>query len=282
MKSDFKPFFMRGLAALAPTIVTIAIVVWAYRFVDDNIGRHITNGVVALYAWGGPPPLWLGITEETALTHGEPIDRWDARGRRLTTHYMALNAPSGLSEQELQRFERTRSEILWDLAIRKWKFFNFIGFVLAVVIIYVTGYLLASFFGRTTWMIIERGLLRLPIIGAIYPNIKQVTDLFIAEKKVEFSGVVAVQYPRMGIWSVGFVTGAPIRYIARDDDRDLLTVFIPSSPTPITGYTITVARGDAIVLPITIDEALRYTISGGVLKPGESSKYDKGLETSPA
>ncbi len=279
MKSDFKPFFMRGLAALAPTIVTIALVVWAYRFVDDNIGRHITQGVVALYAWGGPPPLWLGISEETALNYGDPINEWDSRGRQLTMHYKALTLNPGPSEEDQRRFMQTRNTVMWELATRKWKFFNFIGFVIAVVLIYFMGYFLASFIGRTTWLVVERVLMRVPVIGAIYPNIKQVTDLFISETKVEFSGVVAVQYPREGIWSIGFVTGGPMRQIAKEDKRDMLTVFIPSSPTPITGYTITVARSDALVLPISIDEALRYTISGGVLKPGELAEKVGILDT---
>ncbi len=79
--------------------------------------------------------------------------------------------------------------------------------------------------------------------------------------------MVAVQYPRKGIWSLGLVTGPGMRTLHQNLGGDLLTVFIPSSPTPVTGYTITVNRRDVIDLPISIDNALRFTVSGGVIMP---------------
>lgn len=285
MMQDFKRFFLRGLAALAPTLVTLAVVVWAYRFVDQNIGQFLTRGVVWVYARGAEPHAWFGIDEETAYALGDPIDQWHAEtGRRLTAQLRAMTNPGLGNPDDAVRAaaELQRREALWELARRKWMFFNLVGFLLAILLIYFMGYFLASFIGRATWRVIEHVLQRLPLIGAIYPNIKQVTDFFIADKKRGFSGVVAVQYPRKGIWAVGLVTGPPMPLIGLSDTRDLLTVFIPSSPTPITGYTITVAREDVLELPISIDEALRYTISGGVVKPGTDAADPNALVASPA
>ncbi len=271
MAGDFKPFFMRGLAALVPTLVTIALVLWVYNFVDTNIGRYITAGLIKVYIhWGADPPPWLGVVEEqAALKYGDPIDEWDRHQGRLTAQYKLLHDPTMASAELSPERTKARSKALWELAVRKWRFFNVVGFVIAILLIYFLGYFLASFLGRTTWRLVERLIMRIPLIRTIYPNIKQVTDFLIAEKKVEFSGVVAVQYPRKGIWSVGLVTGPPLKQIGQGDPRELMTVFIPSSPTPITGYTITVAREDVIELPLSIDEALRYTISAGVLKPSD-------------
>ena len=284
MVSDFKRFFMRGLAAVAPTLVTIAILVWAYRFIDQNIGRHITRGVIALYAWvlESEPHAALGVNQQTALDLGDPIDEWSPiTGQRLTSHYKVLTSRGLAAGDRKVRdlAERLRRETLWDLATRKWKVFNLTGFAIAILLIYFMGYFLASFIGRTTWKIIENAVGRIPLIGSIYPSIKQVTDLFIDDKKLGFSGVVAVQYPRMGIWSVGLVTGRPMGAIKRGDSRELTTVFIPSSPTPVTGYTITVAREDLLELPISIEEAFRYTISGGVVKPGDFAKLTESVNT---
>ena len=271
--TEFKRFFKRGLAALAPTLLTLALLVWAYRFIDQNIGSYITRLVVNMYAWGGPPHTGLGIDKEATLTYGDPIDEWDPNvsGRRLTVQYKAvtneaLSSPDEKIRREAQKAER---DALWDIATRKWRFFNAIGFVIAIALIYFVGYFLASFVGSKTWPFVESVLLRVPIIKAIYPNIKQVTDLLISDQKLEFAGVVAVQYPRKGIWSLGLVTGKAMRAMREADSRDLLTVFVPSSPTPFTGYTITVSREDIIELDLSIDEALRYTVSGGVLTPGE-------------
>lgn len=277
MVSDFKRFFMRGLGAVAPTLVTIALVVWAYRFIDQNIGQYITRGVIGLYSWvlESEPHGALGIDQQVALDLGDPIDEWNAvTGQRLTSHYKVLTSRglASTDEETRLRAESLRREALWDLATRKWKVFNLTGFAIAILLIYFMGYFLASFIGRTTWKIVENLVERIPLVGGIYPSIKQVTDLFIDDKKLEFSAVVAVQYPRKGLWSVGLVTGRPMGAIKSEDSRDLTTVFIPSSPTPFTGYTITVAREDLLELPISIDEAFRYTISGGIVKPGDVAK----------
>ena len=111
-------------------------------------------------------------------------------------------------------------------------------------------------------------VLRIPMIRSLYPNIKQVTDFLFGDRQIEFGGVVAVEYPRKGIWSLGLLTGPAMKTISEHAAAgEYVTVFIPSSPTPITGYTITVSRSSIIELTLSIDEALRFTISGGVIKP---------------
>jgi uncharacterized membrane protein len=106
------------------------------------------------------------------------------------------------------------------------------------------------------------------VVRAIYPNVKQVTDFLLSDRPVEYSGVVAVQYPRKGIWSLALSTGSPVERVQRAVQEELVTVFVPSSPTPVTGYVVQVPRSGVIELNMTIDEALRFTISGGVIKPG--------------
>lgn len=160
----------------------------------------------------------------------------------------------------------TTKEQLLQLWQKHW-YLQGVGFVLAIIGIYFMGHFVASFVGRSIWAVIEHTLTRAPVIKQIYPSAKQVTDFLLRERKAEFSRVVAVEYPRKGIWSVGLVTGSGMRAIRERLASDLLTVFIPSSPTPVTGYTITVHREDVIDLPLSIDEALRFTVSGGVLVP---------------
>jgi uncharacterized membrane protein len=97
--------------------------------------------------------------------------------------------------------------------------------------------------------------------------VKQLVDFLFSENETpRFSGVVAVEYPRKGIWSVGFMTGESLKTI-EDKLPDSVTIFIPSSPTPFTGYTITVPKKDTIDLPLTVEEAIRFAVSGGVLVP---------------
>lgn len=277
--NDFRRFFLRGLAALGPTLLTIAILVWAYQLVNTYVGQPITQGLETICGWvsARPAPGFVDIDNDPLL-YGTPIDEWNANGDRLTIEYKFIhnkglqNHPSdatlsGADSRKRRHAEELRNRALWDLAFRKYKL-NLLGFLIAIILVYFMGYFLASFIGRTSWRAAEGLLYRIPLIRAIYPHVKQVTDFLLSERQVEFSGVVAVQYPRKGIWSLGLSTGAPIDSVQEGSADELVTVFIPSSPTPVTGYVVQVPRTDTIELSISVDEALRFTISGGVIKPG--------------
>ncbi len=268
---DFRRFFLRGLAVLVPTLITMALLFWAYTFVEDHVGVPITSGLMALCSWISDEPA-PGIVdlEDDPLKYGMPIDAWHSEtGQRLTLEYKAIHSKGLYSTNELVKKEAldVRNRALWTLAFRKYKL-HLLGFAIAIILVYFMGLFLASFMGRTTWRATERLLTRIPVIRAIYPNVKQVTDFLLTERSLEFSGVVAVQYPRKGIWSVGLSTGSPMKRVQEAADEELVTVFIPSSPTPVTGYVIQLPRSDMITLNMTIDEGLRFTISGGVIKPG--------------
>ena len=152
---------------------------------------------------------------------------------------------------------------------------NFIGIIVAILAVYIAGRLLGGFLGRRIQGRLERLLTSIPLIKQIYPYVKQVVDFLISDDKpLKFNRVVMVEYPRKGLWSVGLVTGEPMR-VVQDHITGVegpgITVFVPSSPTPFTGYTITVAKDSLIEIPISIDEALRFTISGGVLIPSHQA-----------
>jgi uncharacterized membrane protein len=145
------------------------------------------------------------------------------------------------------------------------------GNMLAVLIVLgvsiSVGAFAGSFIGRRIIRGSERFLLKVPFIKVIYPYVKQVTDFILSEKQVTFRKVVAVPYPREGMYSMGFVTGHGWRTIRKSTGEDYVQVFIPSSPTPVTGYVIFVKPKEMIDLGITVDEALRFSVSGGVIVP---------------
>jgi len=143
-----------------------------------------------------------------------------------------------------------------------------ISILVVLTTILLVGLWFSGFVGRRIYRAFEKTLNRLPVVGAIYPHIKQITEFFFGEdKKIEFQGVVAIQYPRQGVYSIGFLTGSSSINVNRAAQKELLSVFIPSSPMPITGYTIFVPASEIIDLPLSVDEALRTVISGGVLLP---------------
>lgn len=272
---EFRRFFVRGLAALLPTLLTIALITWAYHLINDEFGVYITKGVMTICKGLSDQPSRAFVDDENdPLEYGTKLDEWDDLGRQLTAEYKLINMNPGLESPDArikEKAEQSRDDALWRIAFAKYRL-HLLGFLIAIVLIYSVGFFLASLYGRALWRMAEGLLTRIPLVRAIYPNIKQVTDFLLSEKRLEYSSVVVVEYPRRGTWSMGLVTGAPMKRVQEAVKEELVTVFIPSSPTPITGYVIQVPRKDIIELDMSIDDGLRFTISGGVIKPdGESA-----------
>jgi len=237
----YKRLFLRGLAALLPTLVTIVILVKLVAFVNNNFGKYIGTGLTYAAAWAFGDPF---SPDEDEI--GAYMDK------------------AGVSQKEAIR--RLRDENFKRVA-QSWQM-SVIGFFVAVVIVCIIGLFLASFVGRRLWRMVENTLTQVPLVKQIYPHVKQITDYVFGERKIGFSRVVAVQYPRKGIWALGFVTGPAIQ-VLRQTNPDYITIFIPSSPTPLTGYVITAHKEDTIDVPISVDQAFRYIISGGVITPDQ-------------
>jgi len=215
----FKSYFLRGLAVLLPTILTIWIFVWGYKFIQANIGIYINKGLVQLIMF---------------LQHG--------------------NGPT--------------KEVLEEIWVKGPG--SMAGFIVALVGVCMVGAMLASVVGRTLWRMIEKFIMNTPFLRRVYPYVKQVTDFLITQpnQKKLFSRVVAVEYPRKGIWSLGFVTGSGLKEVIDSAEKEVLTILIPNSPTPFTGFTIMVSKDQTIELDMTIEEAMRFAISAGVIAPG--------------
>lgn len=251
--SDFKRFFVRGLVVLLPSVLTLWIVVKAYQFVDNAIAEPI-NG-------------WVRVSMIHISSAWPPMRQYfDADHETIEAEY-AAQTKAGVRNVK-------RDKIRADLRaanVRNWWrerwYLNFIGIIVAIIAVYVAGRLLGGWFGRAIYRRLERFITALPVFKQVYPYVKQVVDfLFSDERPLKFNRVVVVEYPRKGIWSVGFLTGNTMRSIA-GEAGDAVTIFVPSSPTPFTGYTITVPRSEVLELPISVEEAIRFAVTGGVLIP---------------
>jgi uncharacterized membrane protein len=101
----------------------------------------------------------------------------------------------------------------------------------------------------------------------VYSSVKQVTDFVFSEREIEYTRVVAVEYPRKGIWQFAFVTGEALADVAAAANEPMLTVFFPCSPMPFTGFTAVVKRCDTLDLSITMEQAIQLLVSCGVVAP---------------
>jgi len=136
-----------------------------------------------------------------------------------------------------------------------------------LLMLYLLGKFLAAGVGRFFWMQFERVINRLPVIRNVYSSVKQVTDFMFSEREIEYTRVVAVEYPRKGVWTVAMVTGESLLDIRSAANEPVLSVLIPTSPMPFTGFTVTVKKSETIDLNITIDQAFQFIVSCGVVAP---------------
>ena len=294
--SDFKRFFLRGLVVLLPSVLTLWIVVKAYQFVDTTFAEPINRGVrLALTSTARVyEPLRDLFDPTTEMVNQEMANVPEKDIRDLANGWLRGLTPEERTEEiiagAMERARATkRAEIIDRLRTTKVKAnidawwaehwaMDLIGLAVAIVIVYIAGRLLGGFVGRRTYRKIEDFVVQLPIFKQVYPYIKQVVDfLFSDDQPIKFNRVVAVEYPRKGIWSIGFATGNPMREL-KARAGDVLTVFVPSSPTPFTGYTIAVPREDVIDMPVSVEEALRFAVSGGVLVPDHQAAEDQPAE----
>jgi len=217
--TSVKRYFLRGLAVLLPTILTLWILAWGYAFVQSNISVYINRGLV-----------WL---------------------------ILQAQGSNGLLKADLDKIlvQGTAGSV--------------IGFVIALAVVVLFGALLASVVGKAFWRLVEAFILNTPLLRRVYPYVKQVTDFVLSdqEQKKMFSRVVAVEYPRKGVWSLGFVTGSGFQKVSDEFGKEFLTVMVPTSPTPVTGYVVVVPKEETMNLDMTIEEAFRFLISGGVISP---------------
>lgn len=140
--------------------------------------------------------------------------------------------------------------------------------LIGMVFVVILGFLARNFFGRRLFDLFEWVAGKAPIIKNVYPHAKQLVDFFFAEKKpIEFDKVVAVEWPRERLWSIGFVTGSGLRTLQEHTGKRYVTVYFPSSPAPMTGYTHFVPVDEVLQLEMTVEEAMKLVISGGVLSP---------------
>jgi len=219
-----KRSFLRGLAALVPSLLTVIVLVLGISFVYRYLGQPVNTGI--MYVIHRVSDIPLGEYDPAGVPTAGSVLEWYSR------YWM------------------------WWL-----------GPVVSVVALVVGGYFLGTFIGSHLVRLVESWIVRVPVLRHIYPSAKQISEFLFSERTLEFRRVVAFEYPRRGVWAIGFVTGRSFRDLSEKTEQELLSVFVPSSPTPVTGYIIAIPRRDVIDLPITVEDAFRFTLSGGVVVP---------------
>lgn len=146
-----------------------------------------------------------------------------------------------------------------------------IGAILTVVVIFLTGLATRNFVGQTLVKFWEGLLERIPIVRSIYSSVKQVSDTVLSPNGQAFRKAMLVQYPRAGVWTIAFQTGSPADEVRAATAQDMVSVYVPTTPNPTSGFFLMVPRSDVVELGMSVDQALKYVVSMGVVAPLDRS-----------
>ncbi|MFT3817035.1 MAG: DUF502 domain-containing protein [Rubrivivax sp.] len=152
-----------------------------------------------------------------------------------------------------------------------------LGVVALALGLILTGIFVTNVFGQWWVRQWDRVLHRIPIVKSIYSSVKQVSDTLFSSNGNAFREAVLVQYPRQGSWTIAFVTGAPGGEVAGKLPADMLSVYVPTTPNPTSGFFLIMPRAEVVELRMSVDEALKYVISMGVVVPPPPSPAPAAL-----
>jgi len=279
--SIFEPIrraLIRGLAVILPPLLTIIVFIWAWSMIDSYILIPCERAAGQAIVWsikdvrsgfpsgtanpipstpGGPTIVEYNRREYVQLGRGGkwiPRDVWETVENNLGRANPPTTADAFYDHYVNVRYLRREQTLPIFLAV----FF---------ILLYLTGKLMAAGAGRYLRRLGESAVDRMPIVRDVYSASKQITESIFSEQEMQFLRVVAVEYPRKGLWQVAFVTGEGFKDVREAAGEPILSLLMSHSPVPATGFTCMMLKRDTIELDITVDQALQYIVSCGVVVP---------------
>ncbi len=191
----------------------------------------------------------------------------------LAITFWVLSLIVGMMDQSLAWLPgRWQSEVLFGLRVPG------LGVLLTLGVIFATGFLATNFVGARLLLVWEGLLQRIPVVRTIYSSVKQVSDTLLSSSGQAFRKAVLVQYPRTGAWTIAFQTGTPVPEVLAKVSPHMISVYVPTTPNPTPGFFLMLPRADVIELSMSVDEALKYVISMGVVGPGAAAGGNGGTK----
>ena len=271
----FRAAVAQGLAALVPPLLTVLIVIWAVNTTRQYVLEPVAAGVRDALVWAT-----ADIRPESDFPAGWAADQTATADGRA---YRRLGDGNFVPEAVYERVRQSRDGPMPAAAkdvYRRYVVLTYlrpytaIPFFLAlfILLLYLLGKFMAIGIGRFFWGLFEQAIHRLPLVRSVYAAVKQVTEFFFRDQPSQFRRVVAVEYPRVGMWSVAFVTSDGFQDIRDSVGEPTVGVFIPTSPLPMNGYALTVRQSEVVDLRMTIDEAIQFIVSCGLVIPTHDLK----------
>ena len=156
-----------------------------------------------------------------------------------------------------------------------------VGIALSLLLLFGTGVIARNLFGKRIVTGIEDLVRRIPVVGAVYGGAKSFSETVLTDKGQSFKQVVMVEFPRKGIFSVGFITSHDLEEVQAKTEQEVTCVFVPTTPNPTTGFIVLVPKGEVVMLDMTVDEAFKMLLTLGVVVPTWKNKPVDGRLAPP-
>jgi uncharacterized membrane protein len=272
--SSFRRAVWRGLGVLLPPLLTIVILLW----IGNTVKQYCYDPMMAF----AREVLYLRLydvridlqdsTPETPEITTPDGREWVPIDNR---HYVPEKVAAAFEEHGVA-LPRNHAEVY-----RRYVELEYLNpyivvplfLLVLVLVLYLLGRVLAIGVGSFFWGLFEKGVGRLPLVNSVYSSVKQVTDLMFTEREIRYTRIVAVEFPSKGIWSVGFVTSEGMIDVEAAANEPVVNVLIPYAPLPVTGCIITVRKSETIDLNMTVDQALQFIVSCGVVVPPQQISH---------
>jgi uncharacterized membrane protein len=280
----FRRAVLRGLGILLPPLLTIVIFVWVGNTVAVYLLHPLENAtrwVLVEYVADIRTPDDIGAAPADKATFDGKVHSVSRSGSVEINGTEYQRTPDGrFVPAEVYRYVRQGTGKVPMPAdatgIYTWYINNYwlprhyvvpLFLCIFLLVVYLLGKFLAAGVGRFFIARFEGFIHRLPLVRNVYGSVKQVTDFLFSEQEMKFTRVVAIEYPRKGTWIVCFVTGEGMWDIAGAAKEPVATVFVPTSPMPFTGFALTIKKSEMVELSISIDQAIQFIVSCGVVVP---------------
>jgi len=278
-----KNFFLRGLITILPAVLTLFILVTVVQFAQNYVTTPINSTIYWLLEGNALGWKVLKSVDIQPLSDEFLDPEQLPQEAQELLRQKGINDPAFESEIEILREpEMGFFRDLHALAINPYKLRRevraivhpLVGVLVSLIVIFTLGYFTSGFLGRRMIATVDRAAQNLPIIRSVYPYTKQLVEFFAAETDFDFDTVVAAPYPSEGVWAIAFVTSPGLKTVHEALGERYVSVFVPTSPMPMTGFTVFIREDRLIPLPLSVDEALRVTVSAGVLVPAAEQVHE--------
>jgi uncharacterized membrane protein len=278
--SPLRRAILRGCAIIAPPLITLLLLIWIATAVEDYVLRPLEIAGRTLLVWAAQDILEAPPEGSEFVSADNPALGFKYAGknyvqppsnRRFIPESVLVYVNNNIDYLPSDMQEPKTSIAYYHAYVRMVFMPRWITFPLLLLVLFSTlffvGRFLAAGVGRMFVNIFERAISSLPVVRNLYSSVKQMTDFVLTERDIGFTRVVAIEYPRPGIWVLAFVTSESMPTLERATGEEISALFLPTSPMPMAGFSVNCRKRDLIDLDMTIDQAVQYIVSCGVVCP---------------